>query len=176
MTDKEIQKIKDLCDNGFLDRNVAENYFPELIEDKDEIMRNSLINTFQCYYKDNEEGEWDGKPVKEIIAWLKKVNVKQPTIKFDEQIIRAIIGCVEELKQNSGWNYVYIDNDNVPINDLISWLKGCLLNPQKQELSEHDEEIFQKILSILGNERACSSDEHEREFIWNCIVWLKSKI
>ena len=59
-------------------------------KDKFEQLINGLINTFECYYKDDPDGEWDGKPVKDIIALLKNINIEPKKVKYAGKVYKLV--------------------------------------------------------------------------------------
>lgn len=78
--EQALERAKNYHKGHTLDVNpqaAMEYIFPELKESEDEKMRKDLINTFNTYYKNQPEGEWDGKKVKDILAWLEKQGENQ---------------------------------------------------------------------------------------------------
>jgi hypothetical protein len=69
-----LERARQFSEKPYLEDSagIVEYIFPELKESEDEKMRKSLIETFSIYYKDQPDTEWDGKPVKVILAWLEK--------------------------------------------------------------------------------------------------------
>ena len=66
-------------------------------KDKFEQLINGLINTFECYYKDDPDGEWDGKPVKDIIALLKNINIEPKKVKYAEGVdFKSVISDIKK--------------------------------------------------------------------------------
>lgn len=71
--------------------------------------------------KMKQEGyEWDGDNL-----YLK--NIEQNPIEWseeDEYIVQALVNCLDELKENCGWNYAYTNSGkNIPVDALKSWLE-----------------------------------------------------
>jgi len=62
------------------DKEDAEHYFPELKESEDEKIRKHLLRHFRNKTKD----EWNGMPIKNIIAWLEELDEPQ---KYPKDVI-----------------------------------------------------------------------------------------
>lgn len=43
--------------------------------------------------------------------------------KIREEMMIALTNCLDELIENHGWNYVYVNNKNIPINEVKKWLE-----------------------------------------------------
>ena len=63
------------------ERERAERLFPELKENKDEKIRKHLIRHFQHKTKQ----EWNGMPIKDIIAWLEKRGEQKPVWSAEDE-------------------------------------------------------------------------------------------
>ena len=61
--------------------------------------------------------EWDAEKKE-----LKKI--KQEWSDEDEEIIVCLNNCLDELNEENGWCYVYVNNKNVELNKVRNWLKS----------------------------------------------------
>ena len=142
------------------DKEDAEHYFPELKESEDEKIRKHLLRHFRNKTKD----EWNGMPIKNIIAWLEELDEPQ---KYPKDVI------------DNATSFLANRNEGMPeeeakdiVNAIITvlnpsyWPKRC---EQKPTWSEEDKKMIDTIIYDLerhgGKEDSCYSAE---------INWLKS--
>lgn len=103
-------------------QKAAEFVFPELKGSEDEKIRKHLIDTFTCYYKDKYDKEWDGLPVKDIIAWLEKQGEQKPIIAENEKwLIDETLYFLDEFQQS---DRCFSENEMQNSVTCSNWLKS----------------------------------------------------
>ena len=118
-------KAQELEEDGCFDKLTLFDLFPELQEDEDEKIRKGLIHTFSIFYKDEPDAEWDGKPVKDIIAWLEKQGEHQNRFKPSEEMLEALYKVIPG-------NVMAISEDEMFLDKLYQGLKyGRVLKNKK---------------------------------------------
>ena len=114
-----IEMVKQMVADGQVSQDVAEKYFPEIAESKNDKIRKRLIEYF------GDDGEWsNGISYKEVRDWIEK---QKPTewSEEDEKIVAGLISIVE------GWynNQSQEEKDYYGDCGYIDWLKS--LRPVK---------------------------------------------
>ena len=78
--------------------------------------------------------------------WLKSLEdrgipqSKQEWSEEDMKFIDALDNCINELKEKCGWNYVYVVDNDIPMSEIVNWLKSLKDKVQPQPKQEWSEE------------------------------------
>lgn len=99
----------------------------------------------------------------------------------DMKFINSLGVCINELKEKFGWNYVYIGENDIPMNDIVNWLKSLkdrVLPQPQQEWNEEDKTAIERLIDSIeilrsighGKPKAIYTDE----ILDRLILWLKS--
>ena len=107
-----------------------EAIFPELSESSDERIRKEILEYFEQF----ENKELRGVDISDWITWLEKQKGQKPVTSNNSRMVEAIINTIREIKEEKGWNCVYLqDNTEVKYDDIISWLNS--FKPQTEQFS-----------------------------------------
>jgi hypothetical protein len=105
---------------------------PHAWSEEDERIREELI----AFLKENHETgradeTWSLSGIERWIAWLERQDRPQPKQEWsdeDEEMIVCLNNFLDELAEENGWRYVYVNSKNVELNKVRKWLKS--LKPQ----------------------------------------------
>ena len=75
--EKALDVVRQMVADGQVSQEVAEKYFPELKESKDERILKHLIGVVELYY-----GKTDEQEKKDCLAWLEKQGKKKTEVKY----------------------------------------------------------------------------------------------
>jgi len=131
-------------------KEVAEFVFPELKEREDEMVRQHLLKHFRAKTKE----EWNGMPIKNIIAWLEKQDPK----KHEEELEKAY-KTADEVQYKKGFEDAKREFEKQ--------------GEQKPAWSEEDEKMWITISDLLWEGFKLS----DKKVSWDKIrCWLLPKI
>ena len=138
-----LEIVRQMVSDGQVAQDVAEKYFPELIESENERMRKDIISFLN--------GSRPFEPTMgerfEMVSWLKK----QKPVEWseeDEKIIKRIISNIEQLK-----GYCKYDLGKDLYNEEIDWLKS--LSPQSRwKPSEQEKAALRTAIQVMTKERS----------------------
>lgn len=73
-------------------------------------------------YNKGEEIQFDHQG---FIKFCKKYCKKPATwSEEDEEIIKGLNNCLDELEEKNGWRYTYVNNKDIELNKIKNWLKS----------------------------------------------------
>lgn len=112
-----------------------EAIFPELSESSDERIRKDIIHHIEF---EIEKSIIPQARAESWVAWLEKQKEQKPVTSNNSRMVEAIINTIREIKEEKGWNCVYLqDNTEVKYDDIISWLDS--FKPQIEQFSFSDD-------------------------------------
>ena len=187
MTNKlTLDIIKQMIADGVLKQNIAEEYFPELAESEDEMIRKECISIIKEYERICIK-EGDACEVAPLcIAWLEKQGEQNPANKeYTFKAIPRLLEMIQPTDRAKSYCQKLIDSleqegyitDAKIVSDCLKQMNGekvamATMDEQKPAWSEEDEEIHRKCICAM-KASACGFPEEEK-FVEQVDNWLKS--
>lgn len=167
--------IKKMISDGCITQENAEKYFPELVENEDERIKNIIKKSLRIYFEGNLAIGTNDIDYAECLAWLEKQGEWNEDDKIwlnhAIQYVKNYYSTSEELAK-----YTHSEHLNKRcIDNTVDWLKflkdRCLPQP-KSEWSEEDESHIKRIVGYL--ETYIKDKEDIKPHILEEITFLKS--
>ena len=167
-----LERARKLYEQGTITESLS-HVFPELKESEDERIRKHLIGVVELYYGNTDEQE-----KKDCLDWLEKQCGQKPAElpKGEDYGIDGLYAAIDILQKTLGEVDGYQSDDGILAHKCaISAVKEL----SKQELSEEDELIINKILCICSDfersfEMSPLSTKVIKEDVDKIDTWLKS--
>lgn len=134
---KEVKDFFDGKQKMYSDVGQTLSYlFPEFRDSEDERIRKSIISGMKALQKKGKYTRFANIPVNNVIAWLEKQGKQKPAewSEEDKEMIEGLNNCLDELEEDNGWYYVYVNNKNIKLYKIRNWLKS--LRPQNHITDE----------------------------------------
>ena len=86
--------------------------------------------------------------------------------KIREEMMIALTNCLDELIENHGWNYVYVNNKNIPINEVKKWLEKQQEQKPIKVYDNMDDLIADAMIDEINKSDMRDNEKHNR------IYWI----
>lgn len=125
---EEEQGLKQVCDELLTLASNEIEQKPVEWSEEDELHIRELESLVKQTWATAERGN-DKETIhkmSDLTFFLKtlKPQLKREWSKEDEEMIEGLNNCLDELEEDNGWYYVYVNNKNIKLNKVRNWLKS----------------------------------------------------
>ncbi len=142
-TTEVLNIVRQMVADGQISQEVAERYFPELAESKDERIRKAIIEHFTGLH--SSVYPYKGFTKEQILAWLEKKGEQKPAAwsEEDEENSKNILYILNQFK-----GFAIYSEDKTAEN-CIDWLKSIKSRTQPQSQWKPSEEMLEALYRAI---------------------------
>jgi hypothetical protein len=94
-----------------------------------------------------------------------------------DRMIKAFDNCLKQLETTNGWNYVYVNHDDISLQELREWLKS-IKTQLKYRWTEEDENYRVNAIYLLKQSKKYLTQDDdiicEEKWVDRCVNWLRN--